>query len=134
MRRVVSAVVDVVPHRVVDVFNQLAVNGQSEQRGKKALGDAVGRINPLCVSPFGDDVTMTEDDAVCFSALFGDWPAQGAEGFPLGRKISRHFALLRLGVSDRLVEKGAIHPDIFSPLALPRFTALWEIAFLCGPT
>ena len=127
VRRVITAISGVLFHRIMHALDHSAINGQTAQRGKKALRDAVSRIDPLCVAPFSHDVAMTNDDPIGVTAHLWQSAEHTAKGFDLRGKVRRDRAGLRLGISHRLLKQRGIHAYVFRPLPLPTIAGRWVI-------
>src|SRR5690349_8359909 len=70
VRRVIAAILYIVPHWIVDVLDHPTIYGHSENRRQEAFCHAVRGIGGSSVSPLGHNVAVTNDDAVCFGAGF----------------------------------------------------------------
>ena len=51
-------------HRLVEVTDQAARDGDAGQHGQVALGDAEGHVHALRVAPLGDEVARAQDEPV----------------------------------------------------------------------
>ncbi len=54
----------VVDHAVVHVADEVLVVGNAGNGGEECLGDGVRHVDSARVAPFGDDVTVADDDAI----------------------------------------------------------------------
>ncbi len=111
LRRVVTAILDLISDAGIDVFDQSSVERQAEQRRQHALGGAVDRFHGGGVAELGDDGAAAEDEAVGTPALRRERPERPAEDALLVREVAWALGLVRAGELDgglelRRVEAG----------------------------
>ena len=94
LQRIVSTIVHILPHRVMDIANQPLVDGHSDKRREITLGCAVGRINRSGITELGHNVTLPNHQAVRVGPSIRHRPEQLTEHFLLIGKIHRLTRLL----------------------------------------
>src|ERR1700686_2528881 len=87
--RVVTAIRRVLLHWIMHALDHAAIDGQSAQRGEKTFRDAVSRIDPVCIAPFGKDVAMANDYPIGLAAHFRQRPKHAAKRLDLRGKVRR---------------------------------------------
>jgi len=101
---------DIIPYGVIDAPDHAALDGNSDDAGKEALGHGVSHIYPERISPLSDDVALVNDDSSRITA-FLDGPDRVAERFAaeglivVYHQIAWRFRLASDRKVDRLLQK-----------------------------
>src|SRR5262249_39092457 len=83
MRRIVSAVLYIQSYRIIDIFDQAAIDSQPQHCRNKTFCHAVGRFRREGRAELCDDVPVTNDNPIGSTPLFRQWTKWTTEDFYL---------------------------------------------------
>ena len=109
---------------VMHVANQAAIIGESDRCREKTLGDAEGHVDPLRLTPFRNNISVTDDDSGHIAAFL-----VGADGVAVRLKppgevvvflvVSGGRVFVGFGEFDGCVEQGWVHAGLFGFAMFP---------------
>ena len=129
---------DIVPHGVVDVADHPTVVGDTDDARQHALGHTVGHVDAQRLAPFGDDISMVNDQAGRVAAVL-DGADGVAERFTAERlivvddEIARVLDLVRNGKVGGLLEPCRIEPGFHRRFMLPHRIRIVDRGSVVGP-
>src|SRR5215470_5170517 len=124
-RRLETAIVDLAPHRLMNVPDQAAIEGEAGEDREVALRGAEGQVIARGIAPFGDDLAVTQHEAVRTAAR-PDRPQRLVPRRLLleivrdgMREVAAPWRLVFGGVLRRRRKRGRVKPGGFRRGALP---------------